>query len=90
MDQSLPGSFETSGLRSGIIAGLDAPQLSGWIALLLAVLLIGRFIFWKPQLAMQRLDIGIMYLGYLVIIAQLLIEFLRQLQKAGLGQTART
>jgi hypothetical protein len=31
---------------------------------------------------MQRLDIGIMYLGYLAIIAQLLIEFLRQIVHA--------
>lgn len=43
------------------------------IALLLAALLIGRFFFWKPQLALQRLDVGIMYLGYLAIVGQLLI-----------------
>ena len=60
-----------------VFAGLISPQLSGWIALLLALLLIARFIFWKPQLAMQRLDIGIMYLGYLALTAQLLIEFSR-------------
>jgi len=60
-----------------VFAGLISPQLSGWIALLLALLLIARFIFWKPQLAMQRLDIGIMYLGYLALTAQLLIEFFR-------------
>ncbi len=62
-----------------VFESLMPPQVSGWIALLLAVLLSGRFIYWKPQLAMQRLDIGIMYLGYLAIIAQLLIEFLRQI-----------
>ncbi len=50
--------------------------LAGGLALLLALLLIGRFIFWKPQLALRRLDIGIMYLGYLAIVAQLLVEFL--------------
>ena len=60
-----------------VFESLMPPQVSGWIALLLALLLAGRFIFWKPQLAMQRLDIGIMYLGYLAIIAQLLIEFIR-------------
>ena len=53
------------------------PQLSGLVALLLALLLAGRFVFWKPRLAMQRLDIGIMYLGYLALVAQLLIEFIR-------------
>src|ERR1019366_5545125 len=37
-----------------VFASLMPPQLSGWLALLLAVLLAGRFIYWKPQLAMQR------------------------------------
>jgi len=60
-----------------VFESLMPPQVSGWIALLLALLLAGRFIFWKPQLAMRRLDIGIMYLGQLALIAQLLIEFLR-------------
>ncbi len=62
-----------------VAESLMPPQMSGWIALLLALLLAGRFFFWKPQLAMQRLDIGIMYLGQLAIIAQLLIEFLRHI-----------
>ena len=62
-----------------VFESLLPAQLSGWIALLLALLLIGRFVFWKPQLAMQRLDIGIMYLGYLAIAAQLLIEFFRHI-----------
>ncbi len=60
-----------------VFESLMPPQLSGWIALLLAFLLFGRLVFWKPQIAMQRLDIGIMYLGCLAIIVQLLIEFLR-------------
>jgi len=62
-----------------VFASLMPPQLSAWIALLLALLLAGRFIYWKPLLAMQRLDIGIMYLGYLALVSQLLIEFLRQI-----------
>ena len=60
-----------------VLESLMPSPLSGWIALLLALLLAGRFFFWKPQLAMQRLDIGIMYVGQVAIIAQLLIEFLR-------------
>lgn len=60
-----------------VFESLLPPQLSGWIALLLALLLTGRFFFWKPQLAMQRLDIAVMYLGYLALVAQLLIEFIR-------------
>lgn len=62
-----------------VFASLMPAQLSGWIALLLALLLTGRFVFWKPQLAMKRLDLGIMYLGYIAIILQLAIEFFNQI-----------
>jgi uncharacterized protein involved in response to NO len=48
--------------------------LTAAISLLLATLLAMRFIYWKPQLAFKRLDIGVMYIGYLCIVAQLLIE----------------
>ena len=59
-----------------LVFGSLLPQsLTAVLELVLALLLIGRFIFWKPQLAMRRLDLGIMYLGYLAITAQLLIEF---------------
>ena len=40
----------------------------------LALLLIVRFAGWKPWLAFSRLDVGIMYLGYLMIVAQLLVD----------------
>jgi uncharacterized protein involved in response to NO len=40
-------------------------------ALLLACLLALRMTGWKPHLALRRIDIGIMYLGYFSIIAQL-------------------
>ncbi|CAG4884325.1 NnrS protein involved in response to NO [Georgfuchsia toluolica] len=50
------------------------PQwLAAVIALLLALLLLLRLMFWKPQLALRRLDTGIMYLGYLALTAQLLV-----------------
>lgn len=48
--------------------------LTAAIALTLAVLLGIRFVFWKPHLALRRIDIGIMYIGYLAIVIQLLIE----------------
>jgi uncharacterized protein involved in response to NO len=54
-------------------------QLSGWVAVLLAALLFGRWLFWKPQLAFDRLEVGIMYLGYLAIVVQLLLQFMNQL-----------
>ena len=50
--------------------------LAAGISLALALLLIGRFFFWKPQLAMRRLDLGIMYLAYLAIVSELLINVL--------------
>jgi uncharacterized protein involved in response to NO len=60
-----------------VFAGLLPPVLAAYAGLLLASLLMLRFAFWKPQLALTRLDIGIMYLGYLAIVAQLLVEFFR-------------
>ena len=50
--------------------------LTAAISLLLATLLAIRFFYWKPQLAFKRLDIGIMYIGYLCILVQLLVEAL--------------
>ena len=89
LPQFMKGAFQLSILNKPIlnkfikILGLllifeclMPPALSGWIAMLLAVLLAGRFVYWKPQLALQRLDIGIMYVGYIVLVSQLLIEFL--------------
>ncbi len=52
-----------------------APLLTG-LELLLAFLLLGRLAFWHPLKAFTRLDIGIMFLGYLAIVAQLLIDAL--------------
>ncbi|PKO34322.1 MAG: NnrS family protein [Betaproteobacteria bacterium HGW-Betaproteobacteria-7] len=46
------------------------------LALALAILLGIRFFFWKPHLAFRRIDIGIMYVGYLAIVGQLLVEAL--------------
>lgn len=62
-----------------VFESLMPAQLSCWINLLLALMLAGRFVFWKPQLALRRLEISIMYLGYLAIIAQLLLEAARTL-----------
>jgi uncharacterized protein involved in response to NO len=60
-----------------VFASFMPQLLAGGIALILALLLAVRFVYWKPQLAMQRLDIGVMYLGSLAIIVHLLIESLR-------------
>jgi uncharacterized protein involved in response to NO len=64
------------------LALVFAPWLPSWLAagasLLLAVLLFARWLRWRPDVALRRLDIGIMYLGYLAIVAQLALEFLGQ------------
>lgn len=58
-----------------VFESLMPAQFSAALALLLAILLAGRFVFWYPHLAMRRIDIGIMYLGYLDIVLQLLLHF---------------
>jgi uncharacterized protein involved in response to NO len=91
LTQFMKGIFQVGILRNAALdrtikllglllvgAGL-MPLLAGWISLLLALLLTGRFFFWKPHLAMRRIDLGIMYLGYIAMVLQLLAEFLGQL-----------
>jgi uncharacterized protein involved in response to NO len=52
--------------------------LATTLAVLLAALLLIRLAFWKPLLALRRIDIGIMFVGYLAIVGQLLVEALGQ------------
>jgi uncharacterized protein involved in response to NO len=54
-------------------AWLPAPFAAA-MTLLLAGLLAVRFAYWHPRKAFTRIDIGIMHLGYLGIVAQLLAE----------------
>ena len=88
LTQFMKGVFQVDILRHAVLdkaikllalllvgAGLMPPLLAAWLSLLLALLLAGRFFFWKPQLALRRLDLGIMYLGYAAIVLQLLVEF---------------
>lgn len=90
LSQFMKGAFQVEILRNpvldkatkliGLILVAESfmpAMLSAWLSLLLALLLTVRFFFWKPELAMRRLDIGIVYLGYLAIVAQLLIEFFK-------------
>ncbi|MCK9380917.1 MAG: NnrS family protein [Sulfuritalea sp.] len=89
LTQFMKGVFQVDILRNAALdrtikllgvalvgAGFMPPPLAAWISLLLALLLAGRLVFWKPQLAMRRLDLGIMYLGYGAIVLQLVVEFL--------------
>lgn len=89
LTQFMKGVFQVAILRhpllDGAIKGLGLllvlqpllpPPAGAVLALLLAALLLLRLAFWKPLLGLSRLDIGVMYLGYLAITAQLLLESL--------------
>jgi uncharacterized protein involved in response to NO len=69
----LDNSIKVLGLML-VASGLMPPALAAAFSLLLGILLLGRFAFWHPLKAFSRLDVGIMYLGYLAITGQLLIE----------------
>jgi len=62
-----------------VLAALLPAPVTATLALLLALLLGIRLLFWQPLPALRRLDLGIMVLGYLAIIAQLLLEALAQI-----------
>jgi uncharacterized protein involved in response to NO len=59
-----------------VFTALLPGTLAKGLELLLALLLLGRLAFWHPLKAFTRLDIGIMYIGYLAIVGQLLIDAL--------------
>jgi uncharacterized protein involved in response to NO len=63
-----------------VIEFVLAPGLAAAAALLLALVLAARFLFWKPMLALRRIDIGIMYIGYLLIVVQLVVQALGRLE----------
>ena len=67
---------------TGLLAVFEAllpVDISAWLLLSLSLLLAVRFIFWKPWLAFGRIDLGIMYVGYLAIVFQLALEFCSRL-----------
>ncbi|MDI6747367.1 MAG: NnrS family protein [Rhodocyclaceae bacterium] len=66
-------------LAVAVVFGQLLPaMLTGTLELVLALLLLVRFAGWYPGKAFSRLEIGIMYLGYLAIVAQLLISAVGQ------------
>jgi hypothetical protein len=62
---------------------MDAPALALALLVILAALLLYRFAWWRPDLGLRRLELAIMYLGYLAIVLQLLLEILAQLGVLG-------
>ncbi len=61
-----------------VFSQLFPAALTGTLEFVLALLLLARFAYWYPLKALSRLDIGIMYLGYLAIVAQLVIDGIGQ------------
>ena len=87
LSQFMKGAFQVAILRDArldtpikllalllVVAETMPPWLAAGAAALLALLLALRLLYWKPQLAVRRLEIAVMYLGYLGIVAQLLVE----------------
>lgn len=62
-----------------VFVGLMPLVPAAGVELLLALLLVFRLAFWRPGLALRRIDIGIMYVGYLCIVAQLVLDALDRL-----------
>ncbi len=58
-----------------VFEGWMPAALAATLLFALALLLLVCFAFWQPRLGMTRIELAVMYLGYLAIVAQLLIEF---------------
>ena len=58
------------------------PTVSVVPAILLASLLTIRLALWKPLTALRRIDIGIMVIGYVAIVAQLVLDILAAIAPA--------
>lgn len=85
--QFMRGTFQAEILRHPLLdnpiklfalslVGVSAmPQaMAGSILIVLAFLLTARLALWKPHLAMRRLELAVMYLGYAAIVMHLLLE----------------
>lgn len=72
-DPALDMPIKWLAITLAFIEWLPAP-LGGLGELVLAFLLLERFCYWHPRKAFTRLDVGIMYFGYLMIVAQLLVS----------------
>lgn len=57
-----------------IFAYSITPYLQSSIFLLAAFLMLIRWFYWHPFKALRRIDIGVMYLGYLAIVANLALQ----------------
>ena len=71
-------SIKTLGFALIFSYGLSA-TFQTIICLLLATLMLIRWCYWHPMKALRRIDIGVMYLGYLAIAANLVAQGLTPL-----------
>ncbi|HMX16237.1 MAG TPA: NnrS family protein [Rhodocyclaceae bacterium] len=74
-DPRLDGAIKGLALVA-VFADLMPAAAAAGVEAVLAVLLAIRFAFWHPRQAFTRVDIGIMHVGYLGIVAQLLLQAL--------------
>lgn len=76
-------------IKSLGLAAVAAPwvpaALAAGVELALAALLAVRWLQWRPWAALRRLEIGVMYLGYAAIVAQLALAGIDRVQPLGLG-----
>lgn len=72
-DPALDMPIKWLAITLAFVEWLPAP-LGGLGELALAFLLLERFCYWHPRKAFTRLDVGIMYFGYLLIVAQLFVS----------------
>ena len=63
--------------------------LSTLLKLTLGIIMVIRFLYWEPIRALSRIDIGVMYLGYLAISASLFLQCLPA-QYSHLGSSLAT
>ena len=72
-------------IRVGILIGVFEAVLPVPVAVAVlattAILLLYRFFFWSPLKGMSRLDLGVMYVGYLSLVLSLFLECLRLMGK---------
>ena len=74
-----------SAIRVGILVAVFEAVLPVPVAVAVlvttAMLLLYRFFFWSPLKGMSRLDLGVMYVGYLSLVLSMLLECLRLMGK---------
>lgn len=72
-DRRLDGAIKFSALALVVAPWLPGWMVTGLLAVCAAALVV-RFLGWQPMLGFRRLELAVMFVGYLAIVAQLLVE----------------